>query len=311
MGAANASPLPLPAEAAAAAARNGEDPLTHNFMVKALCKAVTQDGGTMSIAQAEKFFRADKGRDFRNWNESFFLRRGGVLYKPPVGWRRFGLNVEGKYDDGNDAWMGMDGEPGEWAVAYHGTAFGTVPKIIKSGFKSGTGQGAKECFDTRTGRKVGSGVFCTPNLTVAECYANGREDRGSEQKSMAVTIENRTLYFALQCRVRPEAIRRPHRHYAFCSDEEVMGIDGAFEWVINDPDNIRPYGVLVMEKDPDSHRTLGSLIKGTQWQEDHKPAPYPDYWNERVPGRSAPLAEIQHSWDWVRRELQNKGLATE
>mmetsp|Transcript_35526 Transcript_35526/g.79652 ORF Transcript_35526/g.79652 Transcript_35526/m.79652 type:complete len:430 (-) Transcript_35526:138-1427(-) len=295
MGAANASPLPLPAEAAAAAARNGEDPLTHNFMVKALCKAVTQDGGTMSIAQAEKFFRADKGRDFRNWNESFFLRRGGVLYKPPVGWRRFGLNVEGKYDDGNDAWMGMDGEPGEWAVAYHGTGFRTVPKILRDGFKVGSGQGARYSIDTRTGTLVGDGVFVTPNITVGECYANGQEDDGSEQMDPAVVMGNYTLYFAFQCRVRPRAICRPSRHFALCNDEEVMGVDGVFEWVVNDPDDLRPYGVLVRIKEHAPHKPLGHLIGQHSWHKDHKPAPIADYWAKKVPGQKAPRSHIDRS----------------
>jgi len=271
-----------------------KDPLTHKFMIEAFCKAVEKDGGKMSIAEAEKLFREDKGRDFRKWSERFY-RRGGVLYKPPVGWRRFGLDVEGKYDNGDNTWMGMDGKPGEWAVAYHGTGFGTVPKIMTSGFKVGSGQGATNCIDTRTGKLVGNGVFVTPNITVGECYANGQEDGGSEQNDPAVVMGNYTFYFAFQCRVRPRAICRPSRHFAFCNDEEVMGVDGVFEWVVNDPADIRPYGVLVRIKENAPHQPLGELIGRQNWHKHHKPAPTADYWAKKVPGQKAPTAHIDRS----------------
>ena len=62
-------------------------------------------------------------------------RRGGVLYRPPAGWKRFALRVKGKYDGGDDGWLKMDGGPSEWAVAYHGTAMKVVPLIVKGGFR--------------------------------------------------------------------------------------------------------------------------------------------------------------------------------
>ena len=45
-------------------------------------------------------------------------------------------------------------------------------------------------------------------------YANGSEDAASENKESAATIDGHTLFFALQCRVRPSAIVRPDRHFA-------------------------------------------------------------------------------------------------
>merc|ERR1712151_562959 len=103
--------------------------------------------------------------------------------------------------------------------------------------------GAYNRIDTRTGKLVGKGVFCTPNLKTVECYSNGAEDEGSEQKEKAATVGGKTLFFALQCRVNPAAIRRPDRHFSRNNDEEVMGIDGCFEWIINDPKDIRPYAI--------------------------------------------------------------------
>ena len=47
-------------------------------------------------------------------------KRGAYDYIPPTGWKAFGLKVLDKYDQGNNNWLAMDGNPEEWAVAYHG-----------------------------------------------------------------------------------------------------------------------------------------------------------------------------------------------
>ena len=49
--------------------------------------------------------------------------RGGIdYYQPNSNWVRVGLRVLGRYDDGNDDWLQMDGNPNEWAVGYHGSS---------------------------------------------------------------------------------------------------------------------------------------------------------------------------------------------
>jgi hypothetical protein len=66
------------------------------------------------------------------WNRDFRIanncpvreKRGGFDYSPPEGWQRFGMNVAGKFADG-DTWLGMSNVQGEWCVAYHGTPGGT------------------------------------------------------------------------------------------------------------------------------------------------------------------------------------------
>jgi hypothetical protein len=51
--------------------------------------------------------------------------RGGFPYYPPKGSCRFALAVSGKFKNKRgvvgDTWLGEDGSPGEWTVAYHGT----------------------------------------------------------------------------------------------------------------------------------------------------------------------------------------------
>merc|ERR1740122_503316 len=104
-----------------------------------------------------------------------------------VSWSAAEAYCTSRRKDGNDlpskqrvtTTMGTDGADGEWAVAYHGTPFHIVPKIIKEGFIIGTGQGADSegSIDSRDKKKVGKGVYCTPNLTVVECYSNGEEGK--------------------------------------------------------------------------------------------------------------------------------------
>ena len=46
-------------------------------------------------------------------------KRGGMDYhQPSAPWERVGLSVRNKFND--DGWMEMNGNPNEWAVAFHG-----------------------------------------------------------------------------------------------------------------------------------------------------------------------------------------------
>ena len=57
--------------------------------------------------------------------------RGGEPYNPPEGWIRYGLNVVGKYDNGNDDWLAFDNRKGEWCIAYYGVAQGKTSNDAK------------------------------------------------------------------------------------------------------------------------------------------------------------------------------------
>ena len=52
-----------------------------------------------------------------NPNSSFNIVRGTEIYDPPYGYIGIGLNVLGKYDNGNDDWL--NNNCNEWAIAYH------------------------------------------------------------------------------------------------------------------------------------------------------------------------------------------------
>ena len=96
-------------------------------------------------------------------------KRGGKDYYPPYGWIGHGLNVLGRYDGGDDTWIGMKNKKGEWCVAYHGTGMNCVKAILETKFKPGGGQVHANDHDlNHPGQIVGVGVYCSPKMTEVE-----------------------------------------------------------------------------------------------------------------------------------------------
>ena len=142
-------------------------------------------------------------------------KRGGFPYRPPIGWIGYGLNVRGKYDNGNDDWLNYDGNKNEWAVAYHGVGVGrkarnvaqAVHMIVKGDCANidemghektflipGGGQAHKKCKNINylnKDKNVGVGVYCSPNPKVMDTYANSYNG----------------YKMALMLRVKPQRIR--------------------------------------------------------------------------------------------------------
>ena len=165
-------------------------------------------------------------------------KRGGIDYDPPLGWTGIGLKVKGKFDKGDDTWIGMSNIQGEWCVAYHGVGDGKssddVKKITgliyKSRFKKGERQKHSKCDDQfHPGKKVGDGVYCTPTIKTAEMYAGKSEIHGHIYKTV------------LMVRVKPSA----RRHCDTCWDSKAHNY-----WVVNGTiDEIRPYRILYKKCD--------------------------------------------------------------
>ena len=163
------------------------------------------------------------------WGEN--ETRGGEPYIPPKGWIRYGLNVLGKYDNGNDDWLAYDNRAGEWCIAYHGVGQGQTSDKVKnivnlianSNLKPGSGQVYEFHEDCRhKPNKVGRGVYCTPdpNVTIKDGYAG------------IADVNGESYYMAFMLRVKPDKIR--------CSASKKD------YWVLNGNDNeIRPYGILI------------------------------------------------------------------
>ena len=152
-------------------------------------------------------------------------KRGGVEYFPPdYNWVGYGLKVWDQYDNKNNDWIGMNGNPNEWAVAYHGTSETAVNSICSrngkffSSYKDG-GKGQK-CKDydninilsKHLYPKCGEGTYCSPHLKYAEIYTKG---------------------VIIMCRVNPKLMRVPSGKYS------------RDEWITDGTRNtIRPYRLL-------------------------------------------------------------------
>lgn len=149
-------------------------------------------------------------------------KRGGREYYPPYGWIGHGFNVLGRYDGGNNTWIGMRNVEGEWWVAYHGTGITAVKPILESYFIPGIGQEYSNDDDANPkhqGQKVGRGVYCSPKMTEVE---NGGYDKkgGGDYR------------VAFMCRVNPDKVR-------ICSRRQDY-------WVVDGTSNeIRPYRLLI------------------------------------------------------------------
>ena len=166
----------------------------------------------------------ERGNNVDGWAVS--EKRGGKPYNSPIGWIGIGLKVIDKYN--NNYWIGCDGNPDEWCVAYHGVGrdkpSDEVKKvtglIYKGAFKPGENQYHKDCENlNKPGTKVGEGVYCTPNVDTAAGYSGISEINGKSYQTV------------LMVRVKPSAIRE-------CSD-------GGDYWVVNGTtDEIRPYRIL-------------------------------------------------------------------
>ncbi|CAF1466423.1 unnamed protein product, partial [Rotaria sordida] len=180
------------------------------------------------------FFDKQGNKTFTNPNQTHQVGppEKTKTYISPDGWTRYGLKVLGKYQDGN-AWLHPFRDPGNWYRAFHGTGrvkavdFGNdnqsfeeqyapvdaVASIFESGF--------------RPARKIahGNGVYCSPNPKFPE---NG----------YVATVEldtqkgKKKFKCMLQVAVNPDTVR-------FTMDKDI--------WVAPNPQDIRPYGVLIKE----------------------------------------------------------------
>ena len=158
-----------------------------------------------------------------NWGNGG--KRGGFDYNPPLVWKGIGLNVLGKYDNGNNDWLNNNGNNNEWAVAYHSTNAKVLKFILEGGFRIGPGQNCKDYDDIyHPGHKVGVGVYVTPDSKTMEEFA----------KNNVININGKKYLIALMLRVKPDKIRCPSGYQNF--------------WIVNaSPDEIRPYRILLKE----------------------------------------------------------------
>ena len=163
--------------------------------------------------------------DYTKWTKEK-EQRGSMDYFFPIGTRRVGLNVSKKYDNGNDGWLGMQNLMGEWAVAFHGTAKdAAVKNIVKDQkYKPGSRQLYENSLDMKTKKICGKGIYCAPK------YSNVNE-YSKDGFAVNTSNGNERYRIAFQNRINPATVKIP--------------VDKQDYYIINDPRDIRPYGVLI------------------------------------------------------------------
>ncbi|CAD8209587.1 unnamed protein product [Paramecium octaurelia] len=151
-------------------------------------------------------------------------------YYFPRGCYGFGLNVK-KY--GNDDWLKMDGNQGEWRILYHGTKQDAVNSITKTGLRAGYGQKHEDdqCKD-ENGKDVmvGEGIYFSDKYTV--CI----EDNYQLKYAQYTQVCNKQFAVIFMSRVDPKKVRQ----------SSSMKKDNYF--VVNESKYVRPYRILLHEK---------------------------------------------------------------
>jgi hypothetical protein len=175
------------------------------------------------------------------WNKDFRIdsncpkngKIGGQDYYPPKAYYHYGLNVSGKYDCGDDIWLGCSNCPGEWCVAYHGTSYENIQSIINSSLRSGNSNA------------YGKGIYCYPNVNEASEYC-------SRELKLDTLDGKKKFSFVLMCRVNVNSIH--HCSEMPCPEAKNPKYTVHFTtrsdcWFANYGNHmsqyIRPYGILV------------------------------------------------------------------
>ena len=174
---------------------------------------------------------------YNNNNINNSQRRGGEEYLSPIYWTAFGINVLGKYDFGNNKWLGNKNEPGEFAVAYYGINNISNNNLIQNIMSlMGNLESGKTFVNVNNSRNPGqkckSGAYFYRNPNYAE--------NSSETIKIGV-FEYKIMFM---CRVNPSKIRQPE-NFQDC-------------WILNPtPDEVRPYKILI-KKIPKSTLAIAS-----------------------------------------------------
>ena len=157
--------------------------------------------------------------NIRDNNQTF--QRGNQPYERPCGSYRYALKVKDKFSK-DDKWLGMTGnDPNEWPVSYHGTARHNALNIAEEGFRLSKNKRFKH----------GKGIYSTPELRIAQCYA-------------ATFIHNDKSYkCVIQNRVNPKYLK------VILKAETGIGIYwlSAADEDVDESEFIRPYGLCLFK----------------------------------------------------------------
>ena len=166
--------------------------------------------------------------------------RGREEYISPISWTAYGIDVSGKYDFGDNTWLGNSNQNGEFAVAYYGinNLFNKNMNIIQNLFSlTGNLESGRTYVDSNNirnpGQKCQAGAYFYKNPNYAENSSEEINIGGFKYKIM------------FMCRVNPMNIRQPENFQDL--------------WILSpSPDEVRPYKILI-KKIPISPLAIASL----------------------------------------------------
>lgn len=153
-------------------------------------------------------------------------------YIQPAGWVRYGLNVLDRYND--KRWLHPFQDPGNWYRAYHGTGSAKAVDLGKSDKDASVDQKYvavdaaasihQNDFNTARVAYYGPGVYCSPDPTFPEKQYVPRVVLDTKYGEKAFKL-------MLQVAVNPYGVRKATQYI----------------WVVENPKNIRTYGLLIKE----------------------------------------------------------------
>eukprot|EP00296_Roombia_truncata_P002627 JP438642.1.p1 GENE.JP438642.1~~JP438642.1.p1 ORF type:complete len:128 (+),score=1.62 JP438642.1:1-384(+) len=122
------------------------------------------------------------------------------------------------------------GNPSNWYRGYHGTSIDVAKPIYEDGFKPSSWG------------KLGPGVYVSPHLEYALNYARSYKAKIQTQKGL------KEFFIIIQVGVRPGSIEDEGYGGSWTTEklQKRYGKEPS-EWVIPEPADVRPYGVLIKD----------------------------------------------------------------
>ena len=162
-------------------------------------------------------------------------KRGKKNYIPPLGWFGYGLNVENKFDNGNNDWLSYWNTKNEYAIAYfpirsYHEDSEEMKKIIHSlsnlNLMNANSDSFYDIFKDEDNignlkqEKCGKGIYLYQDIKIAEKQAS------------IIDVDGIRYKILIMCRVNPNRIRIP-KNYPYI-------------WILNsDSFEIRQYRILI------------------------------------------------------------------
>jgi hypothetical protein len=183
--------------------------------------------------------------------------RGPSVYSCPVGWKKYGVMLDGLSGDQ------FDQRYAGWPVAYHGTATRNAPSILAQGFMGGRG-----CFDD--GQTV---VYFSPSIRYC---AHPRYAQFNPRTQAHLGGKNTFVQMVFQVRINPDFIMT--KGHPTIGDWQLETVDpehdpNTIEWVVStkgrkflsSKDIFVCYAIMIREIDHHPFRLPETRWWGDEW----------------------------------------------